>query len=161
MLLFDSNRNIGHISHQTFGDYLKNKIPWLLCVAGGVMLIISGATGNIGFFDLIAEVVASIPELVPFLDALEIIRTVLGTLASFGGNTVLVGGFFLTIDRVRTGKILVGLGAGMGIFGLLINIGQIAYTVSFGASINWLISTAMTMNGAGVLLTILARMMAK
>jgi hypothetical protein len=139
---------------------MRNKIPWLLCVAGGVMLIISGAAGNIGIYDLAVEIAATIPELQPYLPTIELVRQVLGVLASLGGNIVLIGGFLLTIDKVRTGKFLIGTGAGMGIFGLIINIAQIAYTTGLGASLNWIIATASTMSGGGVLLTILARLMA-
>ena len=84
------------------------------------MLIVSSAAGDVGFLDTITVIVASIPELQPFLETLEIIRFALGGLASLGGNIVIIGGFLLTIDRVTTGKILIGLGAGMGIFGLVI-----------------------------------------
>ncbi|MHA2302473.1 MAG: hypothetical protein ACXACD_16110, partial [Candidatus Thorarchaeota archaeon] len=103
---------------------MKNKIPWLLCVAGGVMLIISGAVGNVGIVDTIAEIAATIPELAPYLPTIELVRQALGILASFGGNIVLIGGFLLTIEQLQLGKFLVGAGAGMGIFGLIINIGQ-------------------------------------
>jgi hypothetical protein len=125
------------------------------------MLIISGAAGNIGIYDLAAEIAATIPELQPYLPTIELVRQVLGVLASLGGNIVLIGGFFLTIDKVRTGKFLIGTGAGMGIFGLIINIAEIAYTTGFGASFNWIIATATTMSGGGVLLTILARLLTR
>jgi hypothetical protein len=139
---------------------MKNKIPWLLCVAGGVMLIISGAVGNVGIVDTIAEIAATIPELAPYLPTIELVRQALGILASFGGNIVLIGGFLLTIEQLQLGKFLVGAGAGMGIFGLIINIGQTLYTTGLDATLNWITGMAMTMNGAAILLTILARMMA-
>ncbi|MHA1925502.1 MAG: hypothetical protein ACXABV_06425 [Candidatus Thorarchaeota archaeon] len=139
---------------------MRNKIPWLLCVAGGVMLIISGAVGNVGVFDTIAEIAATIPELEPYLPTIELVRQALGILASLGGNIVLIGGFLLTIEHLRLGKFLIGAGAGMGIFGLIINIGQTLYTTGLDATLNWITGMAMTMNGAAILLTILARMMA-
>ncbi|MFX0045493.1 MAG: hypothetical protein ACFE8Z_06570 [Candidatus Hermodarchaeota archaeon] len=140
---------------------MKNRIPFLLSVAGGLMLIISSAAGDVGFLDTIAVIVASIPELQPFLETLEIIRFALGGLASLGGNIVIIGGFLLTIDRVTTGKILIGLGAGMGIFGLVIQIGTLAYTTGLGVAYDWLKAFATTTSGAGVLCTIAARLFAR
>ncbi|MHA2141696.1 MAG: hypothetical protein ACXADC_10145 [Candidatus Thorarchaeota archaeon] len=139
---------------------MKNKIPWLLCVAGGVMLIISGAVGNVGIFDTIAEIAATIPELTPYLPTIELVRQALAILSSFGGNIVLIGGFLLTIEQLHLGKFLVGAGAGMGIFGLIITIGQTLYTTGLDATLTWITGMAMTMNGGAILLTILARMMA-
>lgn len=139
---------------------MRNKIPWLLCVAGGVMLIVSGAAGNVGIIDMVAEIAATIPELQPYLPTIELVRHALGILASLGGNIVLIGGFLLTIEHLRLGKFLIGAGAGMGIFGLIINIAEMIYTTGFGATLNWIIAMAMTMNGGAILLTILARMMA-
>ncbi|MFW9801897.1 MAG: hypothetical protein ACFFFC_04565 [Candidatus Thorarchaeota archaeon] len=139
---------------------MRNKIPWLLCVAGGVMLIISGAVGNVGIFDTIAEISATIPELEPYLPTIELVRQGLGVLASLGGNIVLIGGFLLTVERLYLGKFLIGTGAGMGIFGLIISIGQTLYTSGLDATITWITGMAMTMNGAAIILTILARMMA-
>ncbi|MFX0055040.1 MAG: hypothetical protein ACFFAX_04900 [Promethearchaeota archaeon] len=139
---------------------MRNKIPWLLCVAGGVMLILSGAVGNIGIFDTVAEIAATIPELEPYLPTIELVRQALGVLASLGGNIVLIGGFLLTIEKLHLGKFLIGAGAGMGIFGLIISIGQTAYTSGLDATVTWITGMAMTMNGAAIILTILARMMA-
>jgi hypothetical protein len=139
---------------------MRNKIPWLLCVAAGVMLIISGAVGNIGIFGTVAEVAASIPELQPYLPTIELVRQALGILASLGGNIVLIGGFLLTIERLRLGKFLIGTGAGMGIFGLIISVGQTLYTSGLNATVTWFAGMAMTMNGAAIILTIVARMMA-
>ena len=124
---------------------MRNKIPWLLCVAGGVMLIISGAVGNVGIFDTIAVITTTIPELEPYLPAIELVRQALGVLASLGGNIVLIGGFLLTIERLHLGKFLIGAGAGMGIFGLIINIGQTLYTSGLDATITWITGMAMTM----------------
>jgi hypothetical protein len=125
------------------------------------MLIISGAAGDVGFLDTIAEIIASIPELQPFVETLEIIRFGVGGLASLGGNIVIIGGFLLTIDKATTGKILIGLGAGMGIFGLIIQVGTLIYTTGLGAALNWLEAFASTMSGGGVLTTIAARLFAR
>ncbi|MHA2379387.1 MAG: hypothetical protein ACXADO_05905 [Candidatus Thorarchaeota archaeon] len=140
---------------------MKNKIPFLLCVAGGLMLIVSGAAGNVGFLDKIAVIISSIAELQPFVETLYIARYVLGGLASLGGNVVIVGGFLLTIDRITTGKLLIGLGAGMGIFGLAIQIGTLIYTLGPSLALSWLEAFATTTSGGGVLITIAARMIAR
>ena len=74
---------------------------------------------------------------------------------------VIGGGWLMTTDRVGTGKFLIGIGAGMGLFSLIIQIAQNIYTLGAGAALDLFMATAMTTVGAGILLSIAARQMAK
>lgn len=140
---------------------MRNKIPFLLSFVGGILLWIAAATGSIGIIGTIAEILTSIPELAPFVDILNPIVYILAALAALGGIAVVVGGFLLTTARVGTGKFVIGIGAGMGLIGLIIHIAEIAYTMGFGVALDIFIGFALTTSGLGILLSIAARQMAK
>jgi histidinol-phosphatase (PHP family) len=139
----------------------RNKTPFLLALIGGILLWIAGATGSVGIAGTITEILASIPELAPFVDILNLIYYILLLLAGLGGITVIGGGWLMTTDRVGTGKFLIGIGAGMGLISLIIQIAQNVYTLGAGAALDLFLATAMTTIGAGILLSIAARQMAK
>jgi hypothetical protein len=140
---------------------LQNKVPFLLSLVGGILLWIATATGSIGIIGTIAIILASIPELAPFVDILNLIVYILAALAAIGGIAVVAGGFMLTAGRVGTGKFVIGIGAGMGLIGLIIQIAQTAYTMGFGVALDIFIGFALTTSGLGILLSIAARQMAK
>jgi hypothetical protein len=140
---------------------MRNKTSFLLALVGGILLWIAGATGSVGIAGTITQILASIPELAPFVDLLNLIYYILLVLAGLGGITVVGGGWLLTIDRVGTGKFLIGIGAGMGLISLLIQIAQNVYTLGAGAALDLFMATAMTTVGAGILLSIAARQSAK
>jgi hypothetical protein len=140
---------------------MRNKTPFLLALIGGILLWIAGATGSVGIAGTITEILASIPELAPFVDILYLISYVLLLLAGLGGITVIGGGWLMTTDRVGTGKFMIGIGAGMGLISLIVQIAQNVYTLGAGAALDLFMATAMTTVGAGILLSIAARQMAK
>ena len=127
---------------------------------GGILLWIAGATGSVGIAGTITEILASIPELAPFVDILNLIYYILLILAGLGGITVIGGGFLMTTDRVGTGKFLIGIGAGMGLISLIIQIGQNVYTLGARVALDLFMATAMTTVGAGILISIAARRLA-
>jgi uncharacterized SAM-binding protein YcdF (DUF218 family) len=49
----------------------------------------------------------------------QIIFSILLFFASLGGISVIIGGLLIGKDKRRTGKILLSLGAGLGLIGLL------------------------------------------
>ncbi len=82
---------------------------------------------------------------------------VLIVLSSLGGLAVLVGGFLILKNHVMTGKLLITLGAGVGIiwvlflFFTLITTGDVSATLSQYSLIGWI----------GLILAFLARLIAK
>jgi hypothetical protein len=52
---------------------MRNKVPFLLALIGGILLWIAGATGSVGIAGTITQILASIPELAPFVDILNLI----------------------------------------------------------------------------------------
>ena len=139
---------------------MRNRTPFLLALIGGILLWIAGATGSVGIAGTITEILASIPELAPFVDILNLIYYILFILAGLGGIAVIGGGFLMTTNRVGTGKFLIGIGAGMGLISLIIQIAQNVYTLGAGVALDLFLATAMTTVGAGILISIAARRLA-
>lgn len=140
---------------------MRNQMPFLLALLGGILLWIAGATGSVGIAGTITVILASIPELAPFVDILNLIYYVLLILAGLGGITVIGGGLLMTTNRFGTGRFLIGIGAGMGLISLIIQIAQNIYTVGAGAALDLFLATAMTTTGVGIILSIVARRTAK
>jgi len=140
---------------------MRNKTPFLLALIGGILLWIAGAAGSVGIAGTITEILASIPELAPFVDILNLIYYVLLLLAGLGGITVIGGAWLMTTARLGTGKFLIGIGAGMGLISLIIQIAQNVYTLGGGAALDLFLATAMTTTGAGIILSIIGRRTAR
>ncbi|MFW9911571.1 MAG: hypothetical protein ACFFEU_03815 [Candidatus Thorarchaeota archaeon] len=139
---------------------MRNRTPFLLALIGGILLWIAGATGSVGIAGTITQILASIPELAPFVDILNLIYYILLILAGLGGITVIGGGALMTTNRVGTGKFLIGIGAGMGLVSLIIQIAQNVYTFGAGVALDLFLATAMTTVGVGILISIAARRLA-
>jgi len=88
----------------------------LVAVAGGVLLLVVGYSGLAGvdhFFELLESWFGPQP-------ALLLLSRVFGGIAALGGVAVLIGAYFISTDRVRTGRILIVLGSGAGLITLLL-----------------------------------------
>ena len=88
----------------------------LLAAIGGVLLLAAGYSGVRGvdhFFDWLVAIFGPRPLL------LELSR-VFGGIASLGGIAVLLGGYLISKDRVRIGRILILIGSGAGFVTLLL-----------------------------------------
>ena len=88
----------------------------LLAVAGGILLLVVGYSGLAGvdhFFELLESWFGPQP-------ALLLLSRVFGGIAALGGVAVLFGAYFISTDRVRTGRILIVLGSGAGLITLIL-----------------------------------------
>lgn len=130
----------------------------VLIVLGGILLIYAGSTGSIGVFETIVDYAKN------YLGStettiLEILLIGLGIIASLGGISVLVGAYLIRNERKGTGKLIVGIGAGMGLIGLIL---LIATTVmgreGLSGTYQLIAGMATGASGLGVLLTIFGRM---
>ncbi len=78
--------------------------------------MISGYTGArpvSSFFTFLEEILGSRPLLI-------VLAYIFVGIASLGGLAVLLGGYLIWKDRVRTGRILIIIGSGAGFFTLLL-----------------------------------------
>ena len=100
---------------------MKNKnLFWILiCILGGVLMIIGSATGSAFFYQYLYSLALPYigPEFLPFVQA---ILTILEYIAFYGGYSVLVGAFLILIKIIRVGKIIITIATGFGMLGLII-----------------------------------------
>ncbi len=99
---------------------MSNKLPFILGLIGGIILVITETLGSIGLWNLLPLIVIILglpPEVVYVVNLL---LTILRIIAGAGGIAVIFGSFLLLFNRLRIGKIIITLGAGFGIFSLIL-----------------------------------------
>ena len=94
----------------------RNKTAGLLCIVGSALLM---AAATIGMKPLLEKILKHIQPAVDTSPILATIFRVLILIAALGGISVMIGGL-LTFQIPRIGKLLVMLGAGLGLFGFMI-----------------------------------------
>ncbi len=122
-------------------------------------MIYAGIAGSIGFLDNLITYAATIAP--GYEDIMLWILVILQNVASLGGFAVIIGGYLITTNRVGTGKFIIGISAGMGIFGLIMltyNMYMAMGTAAFSEIAN-LISTSAAI--LGPVLTIVARILTR
>ena len=98
---------------------MKNFGWILLCIIGGILMIISSVIGSVAFFEtLFSYIEADVGEDVAKIVSLVI--QILAYIALGGGISVIIGSIIVAMDHYRLGKIIIGIGAGMGLISLLI-----------------------------------------
>ena len=140
---------------------MKNQTPFALCFIGGVFLILAGYNHGLSTIFLIYGVVHAISALAPYYFIIDSILIVLGLIALAGGYAVISGGYLLTTTHVRLGKFLIMIAAG---FGLISFILTILWFFIVGGWVGLLFLTWLILNSIwamGLVLTIIARSMAK
>jgi len=108
---------------------MRNKISVLLCIIGGILMIIASIVGTATVFRIIVDfLVKRYPNYELFL---TIFLGICIFIALGGGISVVVGSI-LTFKALKLGKLIIGLGAGMGLIGFIIFIvtGIIAGTIT-------------------------------
>lgn len=138
---------------------MENKKWMILCIVGGILMILSSTIGGISFFITVSNIITEeVPELAPILN---LILQIFNYIALGGGISVIIGTIIVVIGQYGVGKFIIGLGAGMGLIGLIIYIitGIIGGTLAnqLMAIILNLISLSGGFGFVGVLLTILGR----
>ncbi|MGV9103104.1 MAG: hypothetical protein ACOC38_01940 [Promethearchaeia archaeon] len=135
---------------------MENRNSFILCLLGGLLLVITSATGSIGYFGMLEELHA-IPELQNIIWIVDILLFVLTFIAGLGGSGVIIGGYLLTRARVRTGKFVIGIAAGLGLIGLLIELGKTVYFSGLGILVDFLLLIAQSIGWIGIILSIIGR----
>jgi len=90
-------------------------VAFVLAVIAGALLLISGIHGPTETYQLIID---NLPQFIQDQQILQIANTlalVLITISLAGGLSVIAGGILILVDRVGTGRLLIALGAGIGI----------------------------------------------
>ena len=129
----------------------KNSTAMKIAIIAGILLLISGING-IAAWETIKDFVTS--NIADYF-IIQIIFAILIFIASLGGLSVIAGGVLIGKGKVRTGKLLISLGAGLGLIGLIIAI-YIGYSES-----SLTIGSFFSMGAIGLIMSIIARFMAK
>ncbi|MGA3405627.1 MAG: hypothetical protein ABSD49_07850 [Candidatus Bathyarchaeia archaeon] len=135
----------------------RNKTAGTMCIVGGALLVVAGTTG---MKPLLEEILKYSQ---PTVDAFPILATIFRVLifiAALGGISVIIGGL-LTFYVPRIGKLLVMLGAGLGLFGFMIPMSLAWYQ---GIPMNELFKGYVSSTWGyvlGIMLTIIGRLIAK
>lgn len=146
--------------HSIGGSAMNNRTPFLLCFVGGIILWLKEFVGSIGVFEYL-DLLYGIPEISFFIPVIEILLYVLGIIAVAGGLSVIIGGYLMTTARFGTGKFIVGLGAGMSLIGLIIDLAKLFYISGYAAVFNLLIVISQSLGWIAIIMTIIARRTAK
>ena len=122
-----------------------------IAIIAGILLLIAGISGA-ATWQAISDFVE---DQFPGNEILEIVFVILIFIASLGGIAVIIGGLLIGKKKTKTGRLLILLGAGMGIIGLIFSI-IVAYSEG-----NLTIGSFLSIGMIGIILSIAARMIAK
>ncbi|MFX0083523.1 MAG: hypothetical protein ACFE94_17385 [Candidatus Hodarchaeota archaeon] len=141
---------------------MENKKWILLCIIGGILMIISSVVGSITFFETLFSLIeADVGEDVAKIVSLVI--QILAYVAMGGGISVIIGALIVAMDHYRLGKFIIGIGAGMGLLSLIIAFITGIFEGSIVEDLEGIVLGIV--NGSygflGILLTIIARLKLK
>jgi len=129
----------------------QNSTAMVIAIVAGILLLIAGVSGA-ATWETIRDFVDT-----HLMDNIivQIVFIVLIFIASLGGLAVIIGGLLIGKNKVGAGKLLISLGAGLGLLGLIFTI-VVAY-----AENNLIISSFFSIGTIGLILSIIARIVAK
>jgi hypothetical protein len=141
-------------------EFMPVGLRWVSIVfaaVAGVLLLVSGVRGPVSTYELVRKQLPSVLGNSQVLQVVNFVALVFIAIALGAGLSVLAGAFLIYRDHVGTGKVFIGLGAGVGIPWLimlavtLVTSGEVATVVAQHTSLGW----------AGVILAFAARIVAK
>ena len=140
---------------------MKNQTPFVLCLIGGLFLILAGYDHGVRTIFLVYGVAHTISALAPYYFIIDSILLILGLIAWSGGYTVILGGYLLTTSHVRVGKFLISIAAGFGLISFILTIVWVFIVAGWAGLLvlGWLIMNSVW--AIGLVLTIIARSTAK
>ena len=130
---------------------LANKQAGQLAFVSGIILLVAGVTGAASWSAIEAFVTENISENM----AIQYTFVIFILVASFGGILVMLGGILFFEEKVRTAKLLIMLGVGMGLIGVIITL-IVAISRTELASL-----TAVGLGFVGIVLSVIARLKAE
>lgn len=142
------------------GEEKPSNFPSLvLATIAGIILIVSRTTGSLGFYETILNYIAA-----QFGGEVAIVISyvlwALSIIASLGGIAVIIGGILIHRGRVTTGRFIISIGAGMGIIGLLVEIGSAALQ-GWTSLVGLIFAMTQSLSWIGIILSIVASLIAR
>ena len=129
----------------------RNKAAMGVAIVAGLLLLIEGISG----FATWSTIKEFVTDNVTDNEIVMYIFVILIFIASLGGISVIIGGLLIGKNKVRTGKFIIALGAGLGLIGLIVSI-IIGLTEG-----SFTLNSLITLGAIGLILSIVARMMAE
>ena len=134
----------------------NNEQAGLMAIIGGILILLSGMSGAAtwkALGDMAFEITGN--------DSLNIVFQILALVGSLGGLVIMLGGLMIhgkyikmkKDKRVKSGKLFITLGAGMGVIGLIIFLVLAIFSDDPGGNI----FGAVGLGFIGIILTIAAR----
>lgn len=137
----------------------SNKAACWILVISGLLMIVGGVINGPGIIGAIGQLliksqIITSPLLVLLIAVVVWICAIFGL---FGGFSVIFGAYLISKNHIRLGKLIVGLGAGGGLFTLII---LVILALSWGiyAFLGFLWAITHSIGAIGVLLSIYGRM---
>ena len=138
---------------------MKNGLSVALALIGGFLLFQVSWIGSIGF---IADIAIYAQTYFPAAaEMITLVLTILLYIASLGGIAVIIGGILIAMERIGIGKFVIGLGAGVGLFGLIIMLVEAYLAGGVAALTEILTLISQSIAWIGVIMSIVARSRAK
>ena len=138
---------------------MRNGLAVALALIGGFLLFQVSWVGSIGF---IADIAVYATTYFPAVaEIMTLVLTILLYIAALGGIAVIIGGILIAMDRVGTGKFVIGLGAGVGLLGLIITLVEAYLAGGIVVLTDFLTLVSQSIAWIGVIMSIVARSMAK
>jgi len=129
---------------------IHNKNALLLSIIGGVLLIISGASGAIAVIDVLEDALTAMFGLSVVL-TFEAVMGYLSIMTSMAGVVAIIGGFMLTTDKVWVGRIILLGAIAAGVLGLMMSMVQLVMAGTLNMNITLQLQQSMGWIGAIVL----------
>lgn len=129
----------------------KTKSAMILALLAGILLLISGISG-LATWETIKNFVT---ENIIDNTIVQFVFAILIFIASLGGLSVIAGGILIGKNKIRTGKFLILLGAGMGLVGLIFTV-AVAYVEG-----SLTLGSFFSIGTIGLVLSIIARTIVK
>jgi hypothetical protein len=134
-------------------------IAAIFAYVGGTFLLIAGATGSTGIIGTIIDyLIQNLGGATA--DLLSLILQALNFIADLGGISVIIGASLIINQRPKIGKIIIGIGAGMGLIGFIIILAS-AFLHGWINAINFITTISQSIGWIGTLLSITATILAK
>jgi hypothetical protein len=126
---------------------IHNKNALLLSILGGVLMIISGASGAISVIDILEDALTSTFGLSVVL-TFEAVMGYLAIMTSMAGVFAIIGGFILTTDRVWVGRIILLGAIAASVLGLMMSMVQLVMAGTLNMNITMQLQQSLGWIGA-------------
>ena len=129
----------------------NNRNAMVIATVAGILLAIAGVSG-LATWETIKDFVTThvIDNII-----VQIVFAILIFIASLGGISVIAGGLLLGKNKVGTGKLLITLGAGLGLIGLIFS-----FVVAYSEQ-NLSLGSFLSIGTIGLILSVVARIITK